>query len=115
MAISESLVAQLAVEYWRLLQTVERAVAVASDEAKERLKSQASYAIVRFETLLHEQQISIQEFDGCDFAANLPVSPVNGDECESGGQYVVERTIEPTIVCDTRVLITGKVLLARKS
>lgn len=115
MTVSETMVAQLAVEYWRLLRTVERAVEVASEDAKERLMSQARYAIVRFETILGEQQISIQEFDGCDFAANLPVSPVNGDECSVEAQYVVERTIEPTIVRDTRVLIMGKVLLARKS
>jgi hypothetical protein len=115
MAIEEAVVAQLAVEYWKLLRTVERAVSVASEDSRERLMSQARYAIVRFETILGEQKISIHEFEGYDFAVNLPVSPVNVDECSGDGDFIVERTIEPTIVCDTRVILTGKVLLARKT
>lgn len=117
MAHLEAAVAQLAVEYWRLLRTLERAVSLAPEDLRERIASQARYAIARFETILMEQKISIQEFDGLDFEVNLPVSPVNGDDFQGdgNGQLIIERTIEPTVICDMRVILTGKVLLARKS
>jgi hypothetical protein len=115
MTALETAIARLAVEYWRLLRLVERAVLVAPENVQERLKAQAGHAIVRFETILGEQKISIQEFDGMDFEVNLPVSPINGDDFRADSRLVVERTIEPAVICDMRVILTGKVLLARKS
>lgn len=111
----EGTVAQLAVEYWRLLRTLERAVMLAPEESRDRLASRADYAIERFEIILSEQKITIQEFEGLDFEVNLPVSPLNRGDFDGRGPLIVERTIEPAIICDMRVIHTGQVLLARKS
>jgi hypothetical protein len=115
MTAFEATVAQLAVEYWKLLKIVERAVSSAPENSRERLASQAGYAITRFETILIEQKISIQEFDGLDFEVNLPASPINGQDFRGDRHLIIERTIEPAIICDMRVIRMGKVLLARKS
>jgi hypothetical protein len=112
---ADTAIARLAIEYWRLLRLVDRAVLSAPEHHRERLKAQAGHAISRFETILKEQNMSIQEFDGMDFEVNLPASPINAGDFPDDTHLIVERTIEPAIICDMRVLLTGKVLLARKS
>jgi hypothetical protein len=116
MKSSEVALAHLAVEYWKLVRTLERAVSLTPESDRERLASQARYAVARFETILAEQNMSIREFDGLDFAVNLPVSPVNGNDFQGScdGELVIERTIEPTVLSDMRVIVAGKVLLAKK-
>jgi hypothetical protein len=111
----ERIVAQLAVEYWRLLRLATRAVALAPEDKRERLAASVRYTAARMSEILAEKKMSIQEFDGLDFEVNLPVSPINGDAFQGEGQLIVERTIEPAIICDTRVIVTGKVFLARKN
>jgi hypothetical protein len=114
MDVPESSLAQLAVEYWKLLRTVERAIEVVPEHARERIASQARYASARLDTLLMEQKMSLQAFDGLDFEVNLPASAINGDEFQDQKASVVERTLEPAVISDMRVVLMGKVFLARK-
>jgi hypothetical protein len=58
--------------------------------------------------------MSLQAFDGLDFEVNLPASAVNGDEFHGKEAPIVERTLEPAVISDMRVLLMGKVLLTRK-
>jgi hypothetical protein len=111
----ELIVAQMAVEYWRLARLVTRAVELAPEDSRQRLAASARYTAARVNEILDGQKISIVEFDGADFEVNLPASPINGDAFPGEARLIVERTIEPAIICDTRVIITGKVLLAKKS
>ena len=60
-----------------------------------------------------ERNMSLQVFDGMDFEVNLPASPINDEECQEAKTAVVERTLEPAVVSDMRVVLMGKVLLAR--
>ena len=55
----------------------------------------------------------ILEFDGIPFQVGLPVVAVNGDDFSDGTPAVVEKTLEPTVVHDIAVLVTGKVFLAK--
>jgi hypothetical protein len=114
MPVPESSLAQLAVEYWKLLRAVERAISGMPESARERIASQARYASVRLEALLMEHKMSLQSFDGLDFEVNLPASAVNGDEFRSNEVTIVERTLEPAVISDMRVLLMGKVILSRK-
>lgn len=109
----EVTVARLAVEYWKLLRTLNRAITSVPEEARERFASQAGYAAAQLEIILKEQNTSIETFDGLDFEVNLPASPVNGDEFKDTNA-IVERTIEPAVIRDMRVVLPGKVLLAER-
>jgi hypothetical protein len=113
MPTAETTLAQLAVEYWKLVRAVERALDLVPERAKERVASQARYATSRLNALLEEQNMSLQIFDGMDFEVNLPAAAVNGDEFQDAAS-VVERTLEPAVICNMRVLLTGKVFLAGK-
>jgi hypothetical protein len=110
----EATIAQLAVEYWKLLRAAERAIETIPDGSKERFASQTRYASGRLDALLLQEKMSVQSFDGMDFEVNLPASAVNGDEFADCLGATVERTIEPAIIADMRPVIMGKVYLARK-
>jgi chorismate synthase len=109
----EATLAHLAVEYWKLMRTVERAIDVVPEHAKERLASQARYAASRLEALLGEQNMSLQGFEGMEFEVNLPAVAINGEEFQDAAS-VVERTLEPAVISNMRVLLMGKAFLARK-
>jgi hypothetical protein len=115
MPTHEATIAHLAVEYWKLLRTVERAIDVAPETARQRIASQARYAASRLDALLYEQNMSLQIFDGMKFEVNLPASAINGDEFQEDNNPVVERTLEPAVMCDLRVVLMGKVLLGKKA
>jgi hypothetical protein len=114
MPTCEATIAHLAVEYWKLLRTVERALELAPENARQRISSQARYAASRLDALLGEQNMSLQVFDGMEFEVNLPASAINGEEFHETKGPVVERTLEPAVISDMRVVLMGKVLLARK-
>lgn len=114
MPTCESTIAHLAIEYWKLLRTVDRAVEVAPEHVRQRIASQARYAASRLDALLGEQNMSLQVFDGMEFEVNLPASAINGEEFQEAKTSVVERTLEPAVISDMRVVLMGKVLLARK-
>jgi hypothetical protein len=114
MATPETTLAQLAVEYWKLLRIVERAIDSAPSATRERLASQARYSAARLDALLAEQNMSIQAFDGAEFEVNLPASAVNGNDFQAVDHSVVERTLEPAIISDMRVVLMGKVFLAKR-
>ena len=84
------------------------------DGTRERIASQARYAANRLDVLLGEQSMSLQAFEGLDFEVNLPASAVNADEFQGTEPSVVQRTLEPAVIADMRVLLMGKVILARK-
>ena len=114
MTDNDQTVARLAVEYWKLLRVLERALESVPDERRERFASQGRYAADRLDDLLRERKMSVQSFDGMDFEINLPASAVNGDEFPNRTDVVVARTIEPAVIADMRPILMGKVYLASK-
>jgi hypothetical protein len=106
--------ARLAVEYWKLLRVLERALESVPEGRRERFASQRRYAADRLRDLLKEHQMSVQSFDGMDFETNLPASAVNGDEFPNHTDVVVARTIEPAVIADMRPIMMGKVYLGSK-
>jgi hypothetical protein len=114
MTDNDKTVARLAVEYWKLLRVLERALESVPDERRERFASQGRYAADRLDDLLRERKMSVQSFDGMDFEINLPASAVNGDEFPNRTDVVVARTIEPAVIADMRPVLMGKVYLASK-
>ena len=114
MPTTETTLASLAVEYWKLLRVVERALEVVPEIAKERIASQVRYARSRLDALMLEQNMSLQTFDGMPFEVNLPASAINADEFQEANNSIVERTLEPAVLSNMRILLTGKVFLAGK-
>jgi hypothetical protein len=90
--------ARLAVEYWKLLRSFERAIDLTSQDARVRLSAQARYAAGRLEALLSDAKMKIVSFDGMSFEVNLPAVAINGEDVSGLENVFVERTIEPAVI-----------------
>lgn len=106
-------IAELASEYWKLLRSFQRAIAISPDDARPRLSAQARYAHGKLETILAKVGMRVVEFDGKPFEINMPAVAVNADEYAVINDAIVETTLEPAVVSDISVIITGKVYLRR--
>ena len=104
--------AELASEYWKLLQAFERCATLAPETAKPRLAAQARYSGERLKALLERDGMRIVTFDGLDFEVNLPAVAVNAEDVQPDQNYVVERTLEPAVVAGTSIIMTGKVFIS---
>jgi hypothetical protein len=107
--------ARLAVEYWKLLRSFERAIDLTSQDARVRLSAQARYAAGRLEALLSDAKMKIVSFDGMSFEVNLPAVAINGEDVSGLENVFVERTIEPAVIFDMNVILMGKVFLVQSS
>ena len=103
--------AALAVEFWRLAKIHERAISEQSLDRQPRGAAQVRYAMARLTSILQENGIRLIVYDGQNYEPNLPVSVVNSDEIAGSERLVVERTLEPTLVADGKILSMGKVAL----
>jgi hypothetical protein len=110
--INQLSMAELGSEYWKLLQAFERSVVFAPDSAKARLSAQARYASERLTALLEKAGMRIVSFDGLKFEVNLPAIAVNAEDIASDQVCVVERTLEPAVIADSGIIITGKVFIS---
>ena len=107
--------AGLAVEYWKLLRSLERTIDLAPLDSRARLLAQSRYAEGRLESLLANAKMKAVGFDGVAFEVNLPAIAINGEDFSGLDNLVVEQTIEPAIVFDMTVLLTGKVLVKQST
>lgn len=107
-------VAELASEYWKLVRAFERSIALTPAAHHNRLNAQARYATSKLDTILERIGFKIATFDGAVFEINLPVTAVNAEDVNSNSSCMIERTLEPTIILDDQVVLTGKVFLVEK-
>ena len=107
---------KLTTEYWRLLKLTERAVADMQNERTASVLAQLRYSMTRLTTICAEGGLKLIGYDHETYAPNLPVTVANSDEMEpSDDDLVVERTVEPTIIADGRVVAMGKVSLKKRN
>jgi hypothetical protein len=104
--------AELASEFWKLLRAFERSAALAPESARARLTAQARYSSERLASSLQKAGLRVVSFDGAQFEVNLPAVAVNAEDIPSGETTVVERTLEPAVVADNGIILTGKVFVA---
>ena len=106
-------VVELASEYWKLLKVFQRAILLAPEEARLRLQAHARYADSRLEMVLAAERIRVMSFDGMEYEITMPAIAINADEYVGEENLIVERTIEPAVVQDMAVLMSGKVYLKK--
>ena len=114
MLLREHDVAELASEYWKLARAFERSIALTPEAHHNRLHAQARYANGKLDTILDRAGIKITTFDGAEFEINLPVTAVNAEDVNSDALCIIERTLEPTVILNDQVVLTGKVFLVEK-
>ena len=107
------LIAELSVDYWKLLRAFERARDAASPDRSARLAAQARYAEGRLVAGLQAAGMHLATFDGETFSAELPVSALNSEDFPNAAATIlrVASTVEPAIIRDMVVIRLGKALL----
>jgi hypothetical protein len=56
--------------------------------------------------------MSVVTFDGQPFEINLPANALNAEDFVGQENLFVEQTLEPAIIADMRVVLSGKVIIA---
>lgn len=106
----ELVIAGLAVDFWKLLRSFERAIGDMPADKVDRLNAQVRYAAGRLARHLEQCGLQVVTFDGEPITPAIPVIAINADELGDDGRVVVQSTIEPAVVAGSRVLSTGRVI-----
>ena len=105
--------ANLAVEYWKLLRAFERTIDRLPCEHVAKTAAQLRFSARKLDSLLNEGGLNLVTFDGQRFEPNLPASALNAEDFAAGEQLIVETTVEPAVVENMTVLLLGKVVLKK--
>lgn len=81
----------------------------------ERERAQLSYSSERIQNALNALQFRLVTYDGESFSAQLPVEPVNPEDFDSEEGLIVSETLEPTILYADKMIMRGRVVLAKGS
>lgn len=103
--------AALAIENWKLLAALSRNAADMPEEKRPRLEAQLRYSRGQLDRILSDSDLRLVTFEGEEFSAELPVSPVNAEDLSGSEVTFVDQTIEPTILSAGSVIRMGRVLL----
>ena len=111
---SQTTIANLALEYWKLLRMFDRVLPNYPPDKQLKLKSQVKYAKSRLDGILEEVNMRLMVYDGETYSPNLPVTVLNLSEYGEDNIPVIEQTLSPTIVCDGKIILMGQVVLEEK-
>ena len=109
---ADSIVAALAVDYWKLLKSFERLISEMPEERSVRLNAQARFSAGRLQTHLEAYGLQLATFDGQIIDPSMPIVAVNAGDLQDQLQVIVESTIEPAVVAGTKVISVGRVMAA---
>lgn len=103
--------AELAIEYWKLLRNYDHVIAAAPEKLKSGLTAQANFGARRLNLILDQAGMHVETFEGQPFSPNLPLTAVNAEDFADIGTAVIDQTLEPTIISGTTPVRTGRVYL----
>ena len=110
----EQTLAGLLVDYWKLARAAGKATNSLPENDAKRLSSQVRYAEKQLQMASKQFGLRLIEFDGEDFNPGMAATADNFDEFDEETSLLVERTLEPTIVNNMRVVRQGRVLVSQK-
>ena len=116
--MSERMVEALALLASEWFKAARRGVRIALEAAPSRLereRAQLAYSARRVSQALADSGMRIHEFDGQPYSPSLPVEPVNPEDFTNEEGLVVRETVEPTVLHEGRVVLRGRVVLAKGS
>jgi hypothetical protein len=103
----------LATEWFKAARRMTRVTRGFAPTQFERERAQLVYSERRVEDALSACGMRLITYDGSDFSAHLPAEPVNPEDFESEEDLTVIETLEPTVLHDGRIVLRGRVVLAR--
>jgi hypothetical protein len=105
-------VAQLCVEYWKLVAATEKALSGVLGRDGKRLEGQLKYSKRQLDVILQELGLRLVDFSGERFHPGLAVSVDNPADHDDDEALVVNKTLEPTVMSNMTVVRLGRVIVA---
>lgn len=106
-------IALLATEWFK---ATRRALKITAEKDPTRLareKALLAYSHRRVGDALEQLGLRLCVFDSHEYSPAVPAEPVNPEDFESEEGLIVAETIEPTVLYQGRILLRGKILLAK--
>lgn len=107
------LLALLAIEWFKAGHRAVRMALEIAPSRFERERAQFAYSFQRVAAVLAGHGIRMHEFLDQPYSPSLPVEPVNPEDFTTEEGLIVRETIEPTVLHNGRVVMRGKVVLAK--
>jgi hypothetical protein len=115
MTVEQNALVELAVEYWKLFKLAERTLANAQADKMTSVSAQLRYSLTRLHSICEKGGLRLISYDRDVYEPNLPVTVANGEDAALFNNAVIDRTVEPTIICDGQVVAMGKVFLKERA
>lgn len=107
-----SAVAELAVDFWKLLRVSERTMAGLPEEKRTRVAAQLRFSASRLDAHLEALGVSLPSFEGQVFGPELPAVAVNAEDFDGSEDIlVVESALEPAVILNGKVIQNARVML----
>lgn len=82
---------------------------------RNRIASQIRYSEIQLKSIAAEAGLTLVTFDGEEYGPGCPASADNLEDFVSEDGLVVAKTLEPAVVRDMRIILSGRVLLAAQN
>jgi hypothetical protein len=110
---NSNILAEFAVEHWKLLRAFERTIGRLPCEHAAKAAAQLRFSAGKLESLLKEGGLNLVTFEDQKFEPNMPATAINVDDFDDGELTIIEITIEPAVIQNMTVLHWGKVMLKK--
>ena len=102
--------AEIAAEAWRMDRLIRRLIHRVDPLEANRFQGQYNWFQRRVDEALVQAGVQVVDLTGQPYSEGMAATPMNIAELD-GDDLVVAQTVEPVILCEGRVLKTGKLLL----
>lgn len=109
----EHIIADMAVEIWRIRKVFERVILKLDAGEQNRYKSHFQWFIKRVEESLRQGGIKMVNIEGQPFDVGMAATPVNIEEFDANDTLVVDQMIEPIIMSKECLVRTGTMTLRK--
>jgi hypothetical protein len=103
-------VAEIAALCWKLCSSLERELEFIPAERMQSVEAGLRFARRKLAALLASQEMHLETYEGSAWSPQIPATALNSAEVE-GAHTLVESTVEPTIMGDKGIILSGKVIL----
>lgn len=112
MSIEIESLAQLCVEYWKLMVVMEKALAKVQEKDGKRLEAQLKFSKRQLDVILQDLGLRLVDVSGERFHPGLAVSVDNPAQHEDEEVLMISQTLEPTVMSGMTILRRGRVIVA---
>ena len=113
--ILETTLASLAIESWRLSKSFERLLTKSDPMEQRKYKSKLSWFNKKLNETLEEANLKFINLENQKYDTGAAVTAINLDDFKPDDDLEIDQMIEPIVMSNEGVLMTGTVVLRKRS